>query len=130
MEHRLAVSTSWGFLGGFAFAFVVDGFSHADLSTGLLGYALFLLAFASHVIINRIYRTDFSAGEAALGLIVFVIAALSFVASWAFSPAFSGINLLLGLAGFGAIVAAFLFYMFSRYGMRGSFTLFDRIRDL
>ena len=130
MEHRLAVSTSWAFLGAFAFAFVVHGFTHAQLSTGLLGFALFILAFVSHVIIKRIFRTDFSAGEAALGLIVFVIAALSFVASWAFSPAFSATNLILGLAGFGGIVAAFLFYMFTRYGMRGSFILFDRIRDL
>ena len=129
-EHRLAVITSWGFFGSFAFCFVVDGFSNGNLLPGLFGFALFIAGFAAHVIINWIFKTDFTAGEAALGFVVFVVAALSFIGSWLFDPKFAATNLAIGLAGFGAIVACVIFYLFARYGMRGSFTLFDRIRDL
>jgi hypothetical protein len=130
LEHRLLVITSWGFFGAFAFCFVVDGFHNAHLLAGLFGFALFIVAFAAHIIINGIFRTDFSTAEAALGLVVFVVAALSFIVSWLFDRSFGTTNLILGLLGFGAIFAAFLFYMFARFGMRGSFTLFDRLRDL
>ena len=130
LEHRLAVTTSWAFFGAFAFCFIVDGFSAGLLAPGLLGFFLVIVAFVAHVIINWIFHTDFTAGEAALGLVVFVVAALSFIGSWIFDPKFGATNLMLGLAGFSAIVASFLFYMFARYGMSGSFTLFDRIRDL
>lgn len=130
LEHRLLVITSWGFFGAFAFCFVVDGFQNGHLLAGLFGFALFVVAFTSHVIINWIFRADFSAAEAALGLVVFVVATLSFIGSWLFDPNFGTMNLILGLAGFGTIFAAFLFYMFARFGMRGSFTLFDRLRDL
>jgi hypothetical protein len=129
-EHRLAVITDWGFFGAFAFCFVLSGFTRADLAAGLLGFALFIVAFIGHVILNWIFRTDFTAGEAALGFVVFVVAALSFIGSWLFDPKFGAINLAIGLVGFGAIVASVLFYLFTKYGMRGSFTLFDRIRDL
>ena len=129
-EHRLAVLTSWGFFGAFAFCFVMSGFSGGDLTFGLLGFALFIVAFVAHVIINWIYETDFSAGEAALGFVVFVVAALSFIGSWMFDSNFGTTNLVIGLAGFAAIIACFMFYMLARFGMRGSFALFDRIRDL
>lgn len=130
MEHRLAVITSWAFFGAFAFCFVVDGFSYGNLAPGLFGFFLFIVAFVAHVIINWVYRKDFTAGQAALGFVVFVVAALSFVGSLIFDPHFGSVNLTLGLAGFGAIFVSFIFYMFARFGMRGSFTLFDRIRDL
>lgn len=129
-EHRLAVITSWGFFGSFAFCFVVSGFSGGNLAAGLGGFALFIVGFVAHVIINGIFETDFSAGEAALGFVVFVVGALSFIGSWLFDPKFDAVNLVIGLAGFSAIFASFIFYMFAKYGMRGSFTLFDRIRDL
>ena len=130
VEHRLLVITSWGFFGAFAFCFVVDGFHNGHLLAGLFGFALFIVAFVAHVIINGIFRTDFSAAEAALGFVVFVVATLSFIGSWLLDPNFGATNLVLGLVGFGTIFAAFLFYMFARFGMRGSFTLFDRLRDL
>lgn len=129
-EHRLAVTTSWGFFGGFAFCFVVSGFSGGNLAAGLIGFALFIAGFAAHVIINWIYQTDFTAGESALGFVVFVVAAVSFIGSWIFDPNFGAINRAIGLAGFGSTFGCFMFYMFVKYGVRGSFTKFDRIRDL
>ncbi len=129
-ERRLAVITSWGFFGGFAFCFVMSGFSGGHLAAGLIGFSLFIAGFTAHVIINGIFRTDFTAGESVLGFVVFAVAAASFIGSWMFDPNFAAINLAIGLAGFGAIFACFLFYMFAKYGVRGTFTKFDRIRDL
>ena len=103
MEHRLAVTTSWAFFGAFAFCFVVDGFAYGNLAPGLFGFFLFIVAFVTHVIINWVYRKDFTAGQAALGFIVFVVAALSFIGSWMFDTHFGSVNLTLGLAGFGAL---------------------------
>ena len=129
-ERQLAVITSWGLFGSFAFCFVLSGFARADMLLGLAGFALFVAAFVTHVIVNWIFATDFSSGEAALGFVVFVIAALGFIASWLFDPHFTPVNLATGLIGFGALVASVVFYLFTKYGMRGSFTLFDHIRDL
>jgi hypothetical protein len=129
-EHRLAVITGWALFGGFAFCCVVSGFAGGSLLAGLGGFALFIVGFVAHVILNGIYQKDFSAGEAALGFVVFVVGALGFIGSLLFDPSFDGVDLAIGLAGFAAIFVSVMFYMFAKYGTRGTFTLFDRIRDL
>ena len=69
-ERRLAVITSWAFLGSFGLCFVISGFRGADLLSGLFGFALFAAAFGVHVIVNQIFDSRFSKGEVALGLVV------------------------------------------------------------
>lgn len=129
-EHHLAVMTSWGLFGTFGPAFIASGFSHASMVSGLLGFAILVAGFVAHVVINAIYRTDFSRGEAALAFVLFAVSALAFVIAWIAVPDFGTARAVTGLGGFAAIFATFVFYMVTRFGMRGSFEMFDEIRRL
>lgn len=126
-ERRLAVVTSWSMFGSFALALILSGFSAGSLVWGLAGFAVVLSGLVAHVLINSVYRTDFTAGEIVLGFIVFGIAVLSFLIAWLFDPAFGRANVIIGLAGFAAIVAAFLAYVVIRFGLRGAFSMFHEL---
>ena len=128
-ERRLAVMTNWAFFGSFGLCFTLSGFSAADLLTGLFGFGLMATAFGAHVIINDLFRTRFSKGEVALGLIAFIVSVLGFVLSWLVQPHFDTANIAIGLAGFSLLFACFLFYLVAHHGVRGSIEIFDRVRQ-
>ena len=89
-----------------------------------------IIGFVSHVIINHIFHTGFSEGEVALGFIVYAVSLLIFVVSWIAVPDFGSINIVIGMSGFAALAACFIFYMVVTHGVRGSITLLDVIRKL
>jgi hypothetical protein len=128
VEKRLAVVTNWSLFASFGMCFVLSGFSASSWGFGLLGYALLVLGFVGHLVINHVFDTGFSPGEVALGLVLFGISALSFIASALFNPHFGPENLGLGLAGFGAMVACLVFYLIIHYGMRGTWVLVHTLR--
>jgi hypothetical protein len=122
--------TSWALFGSFGLCFAISGFDAGDLPAGLTGFALMAAGFGAHVLINHIYGAGFSKGETALGLGLFTIAALGFVASWIVVPDFGWLRVAIGLIGFTALIACFASYMFVNHGVRGSFEMFDEIRKL
>lgn len=128
LEKRLAVAASWGVFASFGVAFVLCGFSAAQWGPGLLGYALLVAGFVSHVTVNRAFHIGFSGGEIALGLVLFGISALSFIGSWLFDPHFGRVNLGLGLAGFAALTICAVGYLIVAYGLRGSYELIHSLR--
>lgn len=123
LERRLAVMTHWSLFGAFGMGFLLSGFSATHWGLGLLGYALIVVGFAGHVVINQVYDTGFTAGEVALGLVVFAMSALSFIGSVLLVPNFSPVNLALGLSGFAAMVVCVALYLLIRYGTRGSWNM-------
>jgi hypothetical protein len=129
IENRVAVYTNWAFFGSFGFCFALSGFASSNLLTGLAGYAALMLGFGAHIVINAIFKTSFSKGEVALGLIAFALSVLGFIGSWIFDPSFTMVNGVIGLAGFSAILACFIAYIVMKYGLRGSFTLIHRMRE-
>jgi hypothetical protein len=130
LERRLAVVTSWASFGTFGLCFALSGFAATNLAAGVLGFALLVLGFVAHTIINYVFDADFTRGEAALGFVIFVLAVLVFVGSWIVAPNFGGTQAAIGLLGFAAITASFVIYMITRHGIREAFRMFDRIRDL
>ncbi len=128
LERRLAVATTWGLFGSFGMGFVLSGFSEVDWWMGLGGYALLVVGFVGHVIINRMFHTGFSSGEIALGLVVFGVSALSFIGSWALDPSFGRVSLGIGLTGFAAMTACLVCYLVIGYGLRGSYQLIHSMR--
>jgi hypothetical protein len=128
VEKRLAVVTNWSLFASFGMCFVLSGFQAPSWGLGLLGYALLVLGFVGHLIINHVFESGFSPGEVALGLVLFGISALSFIASALFSAHFGPENLGLGLAGFGAMAACLMLYLVIRYGMRGTWVLVHTLR--
>jgi hypothetical protein len=127
-ERKLAVMTSWGFFGSFGLCFAMSGFAAADIVTGLLGFGLVVLAFCAHVLINYLFDTRFTEGEVALGFVVLTAAVLCFAVGWILVPDFGVVRIAIGLGGFGAVLAAIVFYMVQVHGVRGSIALVDRIR--
>jgi hypothetical protein len=128
IERRLAVTTVWGLFGSFALCSVLSGFSEGNLVWGLVGFAVLVAGLVAHVIINWRYRTGFSSGETVLGFLVFGIALLVFLWTWIFDRNFGETNGLIGLAGFGAIIACFVAYVVIKFGLRGAFSMFHQLR--
>ena len=127
-QRQLLVSTTWGIFGTFGLAFAATGFSRADLWTGLLGFGCIVAGYIAHIIINHLHHTGFTAGEVALGFVAFAVSATSFALSWVFTPVFPLVNVAIGLSGFVAILAVFVFYMVVVHGVRGSIVLIDSVR--
>ncbi|HWA45082.1 MAG TPA: hypothetical protein VHA10_17815 [Hypericibacter adhaerens] len=123
-ERRLAVIANWGLFGTFGLGLILSGVNGGTIALGLLGFALILVGFIAQVIINQVYGRGFTPGEVALGFIGFGIAVLGFVASWIFDPTFGTTDIVVGLSGFAAIIVAFLVYLVTRYGLKGSFSMF------
>lgn len=128
VEKRLAVVTNWSLFASFGMCFVLSGFNGPSWGLGLMGYGLLVLGFVGHLVINHVFEVGFSPGEVALGLVLFGISAVSFIASAMFSAHFSPENLGLGLAGFGAMAACLILYLVIRYGMRGTWVLVHTLR--
>jgi hypothetical protein len=129
VEKRLAVVTNWSLFASFGMCFVLSGFSAANWGLGLLGYGLLVAGFVGHLVVNHVFETGFSPGEIALGLVLFGISALSFIASALLDPRFGSENLGLGLTGFAALAACMVFYLVIRYGMRGTWDLIHSLRQ-
>lgn len=126
-EHRLAIMTNWALFAGFGICFVLSGFSRGELWIGLFGFALFIMGFVAHIIVNRIFSVGFSNSQVALGLAAFVVGALNFIASCIFDPTFGQTDVFVGLIGFSAIMGSFVVYVLINYGIRGSYVMIDRL---
>jgi hypothetical protein len=126
-ERRLAVVANWGLFGAFGLGLIQSGIGSGAVAIGLLGFALILVGFVSQVIINGFYGGGFTTGEIALGFIAFGVAVLGFVASWIFDPTFGTNDIVIGLSGFAAIIAAFIVYLVTKYGLKGSFSMFHQM---
>src|SRR5476649_1532253 len=110
-EHRLAVMTNWAFFASFGFCFVLSGFSQSEPICGLAGFAAFVAGFIAHVIINRIFGVGFTNPQIALGMTIFIVCVFCFIASSLLDASFGEIDVLVGLAGFSAIIGCFIVYV-------------------
>lgn len=123
-EHRLAVLTNWGFWGSFAIATVASGFATDNVLVSLAGYAMLAAGFVSHVIVNWVWHASFRNGEIAAAFGLFGVAVVTFLASWLLEPGFSRADVYSGLLGLVLVLAGFLAYLTTRFGLRGSFSMF------
>jgi len=124
IEKRLAVVTNWALLAPFGLCLILSGFGSERWIVSLGGFAAFVLGFISHVIINRLYRTNFSTGEIIVGFVAFGVSLLCFILSALLTPRFGEANVVAGIAGFGAIIACFVVYLITKFGLKGSFSRF------
>ena len=94
------------------------------------GFAVILMAFAGHVIINATTHSRFTAGETALGATLFSasLVALLLMRLTGIGD-FDGARFMaLGL-GIAALLVAVIVYMLISFGPRRAFERFDVIRD-
>ena len=124
LERRLAVVTSWCLFGAFGLALIQSGMVHGNIPVGLGGCALLVAGYVTQVIINAFHGGGFTTGEVAFGFSVFGVAVAGFAASWILDPAFDLADVSIGLGGIAAMIVSFLVYLVTRYGLRGSFSMF------
>ena len=128
-EHRLAVLTSWALFGAFGIAIVASGFRQDQFLLSSAGYAVLIAGFIAHIIINRIYLSDFRVGEIATAITLFGVATLAFMGNWALAPDFSEADVESGLLGLVLVVVCFIVFIAIRHGFRGAFSMFHIHRD-
>mgnify|MGYP006431592289 CR=1 FL=1 len=91
--------------------------------TAFAGILLVMAAFVTHVVINTLYRTGYTAGETALGLATFGVVALLMVVGFA-TGQLDERDFLTCLSLVGVLVVGFISYLATRYGLRGAYSTF------
>jgi hypothetical protein len=124
LENRLAVLTNWSFWGSFGTCFVLSGFAESRYLIGVAGFALIGVAFVSHIIINRIFKTSFRNGEITTAVAAFGIALLAFILAWIVAPDMDRPRVWLGLTGAALGVGGMFAYLTARFGLINSFSMF------
>jgi uncharacterized membrane protein YjfL (UPF0719 family) len=93
------------------------------------GFAALLAGFAGHVIANAVLHTRFTAGETALGMVAFALAAVAVGVGALVAPGI-GAEVWLALAlGLVALAVGVVLYLLIAFGPRRAFERFDVIRD-
>lgn len=93
------------------------------------GFAAILVAFVAHVTVNAALGTDFSRGEVALGLVLFLAAVLSGGLALLVADDLDAGRFWTIAGGLAALAAAAILSMLIRYGTRGAFESFDAMRQ-
>jgi hypothetical protein len=107
---------------------------HYGLGAGGAGatiaaFAVIIVAFISHILVNAVSETWFTTRELALGLTIFGVALVAFVGATILSHGFAERAFLPTCIGFLAIVIAVVSYLILAHGLRSAFEAFDAIRS-
>ncbi len=92
-------------------------------------FAVIAAAFAGHVIVNVVFRSEFSVRERALGLVCYAVLLIIFGLATLVSSDFANRAFLPTSAGLVALLAVIVFSMVVKSGVRSSFEAFDIIRS-
>jgi hypothetical protein len=127
-RHALAVAI-WLCLGFVAIVLFKFGLGAGGTPYIFAASLAVVVAFLGHVIVNVIYRTSFTRGELALGLVAYAIGLLSFGFAILFWPLFRSAYLMPTGVGLVVIFVVVAFYLVTVFGLRRTFGAFDVIRD-
>ena len=123
IERSVLIFAIWAVLGLFGLCVFLEGMRTDWWALSSAGVFSIVLAFVAHIVVNGIFDTGFTQGEAALGIGAYGVLGLIFVVSAAggdmtMADYYSGLTL------FGVLAAGFLAYLFTRHGLRGAFSRF------
>lgn len=123
VERSILIFTIWAVLGFLGLGIFLEGLKLDSWAISAAGCFVIVLAFAAHIIVNGVFNTGFSPGETALGIGIYGLLGLVFVAS-AIGGFLTMTNYYSGLTMFGVLAAGFLAYLLTRHGLRGAFSRF------
>lgn len=123
IERSILIFAIWAVLGLFGLCVFLEGMRADWWALSAAGVFSIVLAFVAHIVVNGVFDTGFTQGEAALGIGAYGVLGLIFVVSAAggdmtMADYYSGLTL------FGVLAAGFLAYLFTRHGLRGAFSRF------
>lgn len=123
IERAVLIFAIWAVLGFLGLGVFLEGMKDDLWSLSSAGVLLIVVAFAAHIIVNGIFDTGFTQGEAALGIGAYGVLGLVFVVSAA-GGVLTMADYYSGLTLFGVLAVGFLAYLFTRHGLRGAFSRF------
>lgn len=129
LDRHALVSAVWLPTGFVTLGLMHHGFAGGGGAWVLAGFAVLLVGYALHVIVNFVLGTPFTAKEVALAFVIFALAGLAFVLAVLLQPAFATSFFLPVAGGMAMLAAAVVFYLVTRWGPRQAFRQFDIIRD-
>lgn len=124
IERGIFVFCNWLVFGLIGIGFTLEGGAREDFLISLIGIVGIAGGFISHLIINKVFETNFTPGEIALALGLFALGSITFILAWATGQV-SQNAFLNGVALIAVLVAGFFAYVTTRYGLGGAFRKFD-----
>lgn len=122
-ERSVLIFTIWAVLGFLGLGIFLEGMKDDVWALSAAGVAVIVLAFSAHIVVNGVFDTGFSQGEAALGIGAYGVLGLIFVVAAA-GGTMTMTDYYSGLTLFGVLAAGFLAYLSTRHGLRGAFSRF------
>lgn len=130
LDRHALVMAIWVPSGFVATMLLHFGILHSGSWWIVAGFALLIATFVGHIIVNVVLKTAFTAGETALGGVVFAVALIHLLISWLLFPDWlqPRVFMMLGL-GLASLVVTLIVYLLIAFGPRQAFEKFDVIRD-
>lgn len=128
LQRLILIFCIWAVLGFFGLGLFLEGLKDDSWALAATGVGVIALAFAAHIIVNGVFDTGFSQGEAVLGIGTYGLLGLVFVVAAA-SGSLSMTDYYACLTLFAVLSVGFLAYLSTRHGLRGAFSRFH-IRPL
>jgi hypothetical protein len=122
-DRSILVFTIWASLGFLGLGIFVEGLSRDDWALSAVGVGVIVLAFAAHIVVNFVFGTGFTSGEAALGIGLYGVMGAVFIAG-TLTGGMTMADYYAGLTLFGVLAAGLPLYLITRYGLRGAFSHF------
>lgn len=123
VERNILVFSVWAVLGFLGLGIFLEGMARDLWSLSALGIAVIVAAFVAHIVINGIFDTGFTRGEAALGIGAYGLLGLVFVTG-AIGGEMTMADYYSGLTLFGVLAGGFLAYLLTRHGLKTAFSQF------
>lgn len=123
VDRAILVFAIWASLGFLGLGLFLEGMARDNWPVATAGVGAILLAFGAHMVVNAIFGTGFSRGEAALGIGTYGLLGLVFIGG-ALTGGMTTADYYAGLTLFGTLAAGFPVYLVTRHGLRGAFSQF------
>lgn len=129
LDRHALVTAAWLPAGLVAATLLHYGLGAGGPVWTLAAFGAVLAGFGGHVLVNVVLGTEFSAREVALGLVLYGCAVLAVALGALAIDGFAERQFLAAAGGLALLVAAVVFYMVTRFGVRRAFENFDVIRE-
>lgn len=123
VERSILVFTIWASLGFLGLGIFLEGMARNLWALSTVGVGVIVATLVAHIIVNAMFKTGMSRGEATLGIGLYGFLGLVFIVS-TLAGGMTPADYYAGLTLFGALAVGFLVYLVTRHGLRGAFSHF------
>ncbi|MEO0385487.1 MAG: hypothetical protein AAF234_18250 [Pseudomonadota bacterium] len=129
VERAILIFTIWASLGFLGLGVFLEGMARDLWALSAVGVSVIVATLVAHIIVNAVFKTGMSRGEATLGIGLYGFLGLVFIAS-TIGGGMTPADYYAGLTLFGTLAVGFLVYLVARHGLRGAFSHFHHHREM